>query len=114
MGSHCLLLHEMEELAICIFFFFGSRFHLPCLFLCSSYGIPKQYGNRFFHKFLQHELKKLSTEASFISFMQDFTGNTNSTKVNPVYILLVTYFGEGNGTPLQYSCLENPMDGGAW
>ena len=23
-------------------------------------------------------------------------------------------FGEGNGTPLQYSCLENPMDGGAW
>ena len=24
------------------------------------------------------------------------------------------YFGEGNGTPLQYSCLENPMDRGAW
>ena len=23
-------------------------------------------------------------------------------------------FGEGNGTPLQYSCLENPMDGEAW
>ena len=22
--------------------------------------------------------------------------------------------GEGNGHPLQYSCLENPMDGGAW
>ena len=22
--------------------------------------------------------------------------------------------GEGNGTPLQYSCLENPMDGGVW
>ena len=22
--------------------------------------------------------------------------------------------GEGNGTQLQYSCLENPMDGGAW
>ena len=22
--------------------------------------------------------------------------------------------GEGNGTPLQNSCLENPMDGGAW
>ena len=27
---------------------------------------------------------------------------------------LVLYGGEGNGTPLQYSCLENPMDGGAW
>ena len=22
--------------------------------------------------------------------------------------------GEGNGTPLQYSCLENPMDEGTW
>ena len=28
--------------------------------------------------------------------------------------LLAVQLGEGNGTPLQYSCLENPMDGGAW
>ena len=27
---------------------------------------------------------------------------------------LVLHHGEGNGTPVQYSCLENPMDGGAW
>ena len=27
---------------------------------------------------------------------------------------LWAFGGEGNGTPLQYSCLENPMDGGAW
>ena len=25
-----------------------------------------------------------------------------------------SYGGESNGNPLQYSCLENPMDGGAW
>ena len=25
-----------------------------------------------------------------------------------------TKLREGDGTPLQYSCLENPMDGGAW
>ena len=25
----------------------------------------------------------------------------------------IEVLGEGNGTPLQYSCLENPMDGGA-
>ena len=41
-----------------------------------------------------------------------------SSFYNPsmVHILLVIYgyFREGNGTPLQYSCLENPMDGGAW
>ena len=28
--------------------------------------------------------------------------------------MLYLLIGEGNGTPLQYSCLENPMDGGAW
>ena len=27
---------------------------------------------------------------------------------------LDSIFGEGNGNPLQYSCLANPMDGGAW
>ena len=30
------------------------------------------------------------------------------------WFLLVYYSREGNGTPFQYSCLENPMDGGAW
>ena len=29
-------------------------------------------------------------------------------------ITIVNIYGEGNGTPLQYSCLENPVDGGAW
>ena len=28
--------------------------------------------------------------------------------------VLCVILGEGNGTPLQYSYLENPMDGGAW
>ena len=32
-----------------------------------------------------------------------------------VYIYIHTYtHGEGIGNPLQYSCLENPMNGGAW
>ena len=31
-------------------------------------------------------------------------------KLNPSILL----DGEGNGTPLQHSCLENPMDGEAW
>ena len=31
-----------------------------------------------------------------------------------IYTLLLYHSGEGNGTPLQYSCLENPLDGGAW
>ena len=27
---------------------------------------------------------------------------------------LESIIGKGNGTPLQYFCLENPMDGGTW
>ena len=27
---------------------------------------------------------------------------------------MLLYLGEGNGTPLQYCCPENPMGGGAW
>ena len=32
----------------------------------------------------------------------------------PLWLRLVPTIREGNGIPLQYSCLENPMDGGAW
>ena len=34
--------------------------------------------------------------------------------VSPFICHEVMDLGENNGTPLQYSCLENPMDGGAW
>ena len=30
------------------------------------------------------------------------------------YMWLEDTLGEGDGTPLQYSCLENPIDGGVW
>ena len=42
------------------------------------------------------------------------------SKLQPVFVIsclynhLNVFDGEGNGTPLQYSCLENPMDGGPW
>ena len=32
----------------------------------------------------------------------------------PLRVGIECLTGEGNGNPLQYSCLENPMDGGAW
>ena len=31
-----------------------------------------------------------------------------------ILVCFAVSVGEGNGTPLQYSCLVNPMDGGAW
>ena len=35
-------------------------------------------------------------------------------EVYGIFYDLVLEIREGNGTPLQYSCLENPMDKGAW
>ena len=35
-------------------------------------------------------------------------------KAQIILLVLVGECGEGTGTPLQYSCLETPMDGGAW
>ena len=32
----------------------------------------------------------------------------------PILLVIISYPWEGNGNPLQYSCLENPMDRGAW
>ena len=38
---------------------------------------------------------------------------SDTTEQLPFHFSL-SCIGEGNGNPLQYSCLENPMDGGAW
>ena len=43
--------------------------------------------------------------------IRTFVGKEMSLLFNMLSKLVI---GEGNGTPLQYSCLENPMDGGAW
>ena len=57
-----------------------------------------------FRIFLYHHLEP----PSLIYFLN----NTLFSNVN--LFRLHQIFGEGNGTPLQYSCLENPMDRGAW
>ena len=41
------------------------------------------------------------------NIFKNFTSWQIFTPINSIH-------GEGNGTPLQYSCLENAMDGGAW
>ena len=38
----------------------------------------------------------------------------NEAEVDIFWNSLAFSIREGNGNPLQYSCLENPMDGGAW
>ena len=41
-------------------------------------------------------------------------GSTGTTELKRLSMHVYIYFGEGNGNPLQCSCLENPRDGGAW
>ena len=50
------------------------------------------------------------------SHIQEFRpiGWIRFNQLNPILAEPVCANGEGNGTPLQYSCLENPMDRGAW
>ena len=41
-------------------------------------------------------------------------GDLAAAAIEDYKVRSIVYFREGNGTPLQYSSLENPMDGGAW
>ena len=56
--------------------------------------------------------------AEFCVFLPCFpvwiTGKHHRGPSIVIWPMLGSWAGEGNGTPLQYSCLENPMDGGAW
>ena len=44
----------------------------------------------------------------------ELTSSHGQTEITPIYRTTINKNGEGNGNPLQYSSLENPMDGGAW
>ena len=56
--------------------------------------------------------KILMRKSSFLGFRHSSVGKESACNAgDPGSILgLGSYLGEGNGNPLQYSCLENPMD----
>ena len=53
---------------------------------------------------------------TWLKWLSSSSSSSSSIYRSFVYLgrFIPKYFREGNGTPLQYSCLENPMDGGAW
>ena len=68
-------------------------------------------------------LKKLEIELPYDTAIPLLGIHTEETRIDrdtctPMFtealFTIARTSGEGNGTPLQYSCLENPMDGGAW
>ena len=67
------------------------------------------------HKIKRHFLlrRKAMTNLESILKSRDVALPTNVCLVKAKFFPVVIY-GEGNGNPLQYSCLENPVDRGAW
>ena len=76
------------------------------IFEKSLYGFPK-----WLHYFIilpiVHKSSSISTSSPTLIFSFQNSSHPNSCEV-------LDFFGEGNGNPLQYCCLENPMDRGAW
>ena len=56
---------------------------------------------------LKVEIVRLYKQTRF-NYIKTQTVKNNKWKIHNMYI------GEGYGNPLQYCCLENPTDGGAW
>ena len=66
-----------------------------------------------------HRVAKSRTRLSDFTFHFTFTGSSHgkASACNAGDLGLIPgseILGEGNGKPLQYSCLENSMDRGAW
>ena len=51
---------------------------------------------------------------SIAAFSRDMAAKVYSIKLSSILIFSTTLLREENGNPLQDSCLENPMDRGAW
>ena len=98
------------------FFWFNFLFHpntycppfLPEIIIVTIWHVyPFCYIYALFYK---NEIICILFSAYWCSYLT--VDSENSFK--PIWMHLASISGEGNGTPLQYSCLENPVDGGAW
>ena len=66
--------------------------------------------------FIKEDIEAQRTEMSCQRFPGGSDGKVSACNAGDLGLILGLGRspGEGNGKPLQYSCLENPMDGGAW
>ena len=73
----------------------------------------------FFFFFLVLVLEGLTRRSEFFFFTKSNRKGVGKRlqcykSLSPILKVILNVNGEGNGNPVQCSCLENPMDGGAW
>ena len=66
------------------------------------------------HAGTKEEIDRLVWDRVFCHVLKGWVITARGRSRTQAKITLGRSPGEGNGNPLQYSCLENPMDGGAW
>ena len=125
--SDCLQLHGLQPpRLLCPQNFPGKNTVVGCHFLL--HGIFLTQGSNSLHllhwqadSFLIHHLRSPFTFGSELTYLfGDFPGGSDSkaSAYNAGDLCLTPGSGrspgEGHGNPLQYSCLENPMDRGVW
>ena len=65
-------------------------------------------------EFIFHKTPDVYYQGARYSKSSSLKQNDTHYLINRIFMELRIINGEGNGTPLQYSCLENPMGIGAW
>ena len=92
----------------------ASASHLPQPYTRNSPGnflsLPRKHD---LQNYTSDSAKALHGTSDF-SFQGLMTDKCASTMSFTIWFYFNPSLREGNGNPLQYSCLENPMDGGAW
>ena len=63
---------------------------------------------------LKSKTQAIRIDRKLAANAQEIEKNIRAASGQHIYKHIYMHAGEGNGTPLQYSCLENPMDRGAW
>ena len=77
----------------------------------------KSKGKKERYTFVNAEFQRITRrdKKAFLSDQcKEIEENNRMGKTRDLFKKIRDTNGEGNGTPLQYCCLENPMDGGAW
>ena len=89
--------------------FQGKPFNITVIQVYAPTSNAEEAEVEWFYEDLQ-DLLELTPKKVVLFIIGDWNAKAGSQQIPRV----TGKFGEGNGYPLQYSCLENPMDGGAW